>query len=144
MVDKQNYARYDSFYVTLLLNMETTYSGLKTLLTVKKISFQGQDRYLSEVWLTKEESKLSIRMLMQQVIYYSVSIESCISVDTFEDMFLLVRFNLTWASSMRNSYLRYTLPLFLEIIAFLQQVHLREANTFIDLFIRFIIDTFKD
>ena len=45
---------------------------------------------------------------------------------------------------MRNSYLRYTLPLFLEIIAFLQQVHLREANTFIDLFIRFIIDTFKD
>ena len=95
VVDKQNYARYDSFYVTLLLNMETTYSGLKTLLTVKKISFQGQDRYLSEVWLTKEESKLSIRMLMQQVIYYSVSIESCISVDTFEDMFLLVRFNLT-------------------------------------------------
>ena len=45
MVDKQNYARYDSFYVTLLLNMETTYSGLKTLLTVKKISFEGQDRY---------------------------------------------------------------------------------------------------
>lgn len=25
--------------------METTYSGLKTLLTVKKISFEGQDRY---------------------------------------------------------------------------------------------------
>ena len=34
---------------------------------------------------------------------------------------------------MRNSYLRYTLPLFLEILSFLQQVHLREANTFIDL-----------
>ena len=45
MVDKQNNARYDSFYVTLMLNMETTYSGLKTLLTVKKISFEGQDRY---------------------------------------------------------------------------------------------------
>ena len=45
MVDKQNNARYDSFYVTLLLNMETTYSGLKTRLTVKKISFVCQDRY---------------------------------------------------------------------------------------------------
>ena len=45
MVDKQNNARYDSFCVTLMLNMETTYSGLKTLLTVKKISFEGQDRY---------------------------------------------------------------------------------------------------
>ena len=45
MVDKQNYARYDSFYVTLLLNMETTYSGLKT--ADRKENFFSRSRSLS-------------------------------------------------------------------------------------------------
>ena len=45
VLDKQNYAWYGIFYVTLLLNMETTYPGLKTLLDEKGISVQAQDRY---------------------------------------------------------------------------------------------------
>ena len=45
VLDKQNYAWYGSFYVTMLLNMEVTYPGLKTLIAEKGISIQGQDRY---------------------------------------------------------------------------------------------------
>ena len=45
VLDKQNYARYGSFYVTILLNIGVTYPELKALLAEKGISVQDQDRY---------------------------------------------------------------------------------------------------
>ena len=45
VLDKQNYARYGSYYVTMLRNMDATYPGLKSLIDKKGISVQGQDRY---------------------------------------------------------------------------------------------------
>ena len=44
-MDKQNYAQHDRFYVTMLLNTETTYPKLQTLLAEKGIYVQYQDRY---------------------------------------------------------------------------------------------------
>ena len=42
---KTNYARYASYYVKMLENMEVFYSGLKDLLSEKGMSVQAQERF---------------------------------------------------------------------------------------------------
>ena len=42
-----NYARYGSFYVETLKNIEKIYPGMKELLKKNGMSVQGQDRYPS-------------------------------------------------------------------------------------------------
>ena len=42
-LDKQNYARYGTFYIKVLENIEIHYPGLKDLIKEKGISIQGQE-----------------------------------------------------------------------------------------------------
>ena len=44
-LNRTNYARYGSFYVSVLQNNENIYPGLKTLLETKGLSVQAQNHY---------------------------------------------------------------------------------------------------
>ena len=44
-LNRTNYARYGSFYVCVLQNIENIYPGLKTILETKELSVQAQKRY---------------------------------------------------------------------------------------------------
>ena len=57
VLDKQNYAHYGSFCLTMLLNIEATYPGLNTLIAEKRIYVQGQIVIPWELRLTNEKSK---------------------------------------------------------------------------------------
>ena len=45
ILNKTNYARYGSYYLAVLQNMDGLYPGLKTLLKDKGLSVQAQERY---------------------------------------------------------------------------------------------------
>ena len=44
-LNKHNYARFGSYYLLSLINMENQHPGLKQLLSDKGLSVQGQSRY---------------------------------------------------------------------------------------------------
>ena len=42
---KVNYARYGSYYTYIFVNMEQFYPGLKELISRKRLSVKGQEKY---------------------------------------------------------------------------------------------------
>ena len=61
-LQKTNCARYGSYYVKVMENIEKMYPGLNDLLEKNGMSVQAQDHSLLELKLTRAESKRSTEM----------------------------------------------------------------------------------